>query len=110
MSTAWSKNIILDPGTFGGTKACHVLVEMMNRDEISIYEKHRVLSFLVDCNSQFKWIATIKNKPAMIRSMDLMLHSINSRINEFKHPEKFKTYTLNVVRYMYRRNLRNWKE
>jgi hypothetical protein len=30
MSMAWSKDVKLDPGTFGSSEACHILVDMMN--------------------------------------------------------------------------------
>lgn len=110
MSTAWSKNIILDPGTFGGTPACHILVEMMNRDEIPVYEKHRVLSFLTDCNLQFKWVATIKHKPVMERTMNLVLKQLSFNASEFAYHDKFISYMQNVIRHMYRKNFESWRE
>lgn len=110
MSTAWSKDMVLDPGTFGGTRACHVLVDMMNNNAIPVFEKHRVLAFLTDANTQFKWVSTIKHKPVMERNMDLMLHHLIDRIQEFTYPAKFKSYMKNVVTHMYRKNLEAWRE
>jgi hypothetical protein len=110
MSKAWSRDVVVDPGTFGGTRACHVLADLMNQNMISVFEKHRVLSFLNDATIQFKWIATIEFKPVMERNMDLMLHDLTGRIEHMDYPPKFKSYMRNVIRHMYRKNLESWRE
>src|SRR5579885_2801954 len=100
MSKAWSKDIVVDPGTFGGTKACHVLAEMMNQNVISVFDKHRVLSFLNDATIQFKWIATISFKAVRERSMVLMLEDLLDRIEAMDFSPKFKSYMKNVIHHM----------
>jgi|SRR5579885_3644428 len=110
MSKAWSKDMVVDPGTFGGTRACHVLADLMNQNVIPVFEKHRVLSFLNDATIQFKWISTISFQPVRERSMQLMLEDLQTRIGEMDYPTKFKSYMRNVVRHMYRKNLESWRE
>ena len=110
MSKAWSKDVVVDPGTFGGTRACHVLAEMMNHNVIPVFEKHRVLSFLNDATVQFKWITTIPFKPVRERSMILMLEDLLDRIEAMDYSPKFKSYMANVVHHMYRKNLDIWRE
>jgi len=110
MSKAWSRDIVVDPGTFGGTKACHVLADLMNQNVISVFEKHRVLSFLNDATIQFKWLSTISFQPVRDRAMDLMLQDLQDRIERMDYPTKFKSYMRNVIRHMYRKNLDSWRE
>ena len=102
MSRAWTKDIKLDPGTFGGSPACHILVDMMNHDLIPIYEKHRVLSLINSIIVEFKAIATIKSaerrdvrETVMLRSRDFYLE----RIKKMAYPLIFRTVLMNVVHY-----------
>lgn len=109
MSKAWTKDIKIDPGTFGGSRACHILVEMMNENLIPIYEKHRVLAFINSMNIEFKAIATIKTsgrhhvrETVMLRSRDFYLE----RIEKMSYPLMFRTVLMNVVHYKCRKFLK----
>ena len=110
MSTPYSKDVKLDPGTFGSSPACHVLVDMMNNNFISIGDKHKVLSFVDDANIQMKWISTIAYKPAMSRSLALFREDLLARVNQMPYEEKFKTHLKNVISYFYKKTLRAWNE
>jgi len=105
MSKAWSKDIWVDPGTFGGSPACHVIADMMNKNVISVYEKHRVLSFITDAIYQFKWTSSIKDKAVRERAMNLMRNDLLSRIDKMDYQPKFLSYLRNVIAYHYRRFL-----
>lgn len=99
----------VDPGTFGGTKACHILADMMNKD-LNTYQKRKILSFFDDVNMQFKWISTIEYKPVRDRTMVLMLRELESKVEVLNYPTKFKSFAKNIVKYIYRKNMRIWKE
>lgn len=106
MSKAWSKDMTLNPGTFGGTVACHVLVDMMNHDVIPIKEKHRVLSFInATVIREYRAIATITDhgvrSSLMFRSRDLFVE----RINAMPYPKTFLSFFRNVVKGMSRKYL-----
>lgn len=106
MSKAWSKDMLLDPGTFGGSPACHVLVDMMNNNVIAVSDKHRVLSFINDCTWQFKWIATIKEYGVKERTMVLTRDHLFERITQMPYPEKFNSHLKNVINHHFRRYLK----
>lgn len=110
MSTPYSKDVKLDPGTFGASPACHVLVDMMNKNFIAIGDKHKVLSFVNDANTQMKWISTISYKPAMERALSLLREDLITRASQMPYEAKFKTYLKNVICYFYKKTLRTWNE
>lgn len=106
MSKAWSKDIWVDPGTFGRSPACHIITDMMNKDVIPVFEKHRVLSFIADAIYQFKWISTIEDTGVRERSMILMRDDLFSRIEKMDYNPKFLSYLRNVIAYHFRRFLK----
>jgi hypothetical protein len=106
MSLAWSKDMELDPGTFGGSPACHILVDMMNHNMIPIREKHRVLSFINDATYQFKWLSTVKDYSVKERAMVLMRDDILSRVDQMPYPPKFNSHLKNVITHHFRRYLK----
>jgi hypothetical protein len=106
MSKAWSRDMQLDPGTFGGSPACHVLVDMMNNNIIPVFEKHRVLSFINRATNDFKWISLIPHVGVKNRAMAMMRDSFYERIDKMPYPEKFNSYLKNVITHHFRRYLR----
>src|SRR5271170_7449106 len=106
MSKAWSKDVVLNPGTFGGTPACHIVVDMMNHDVISVFEKHRVLSFITYCTIAFKAVADIKHTGFRERFMFMMRDEFYKKIDTMPYPEKFNSFLKNVVNHHCRRNLK----
>ena len=106
MSKAWSKDMVLDSGTFGGSPACHILVDMMNNNLISVAEKHRVLSFINDATYQFKWLSTVKDYGVKERSMTLMRDHLLSRVDLMPYPPKFNSHLKNVITHHFRRYLK----
>lgn len=106
MSKAWSKDILVDPGTFGGSPACHIIADMMNQNVISVFEKHRVLSFINDAIYQFKWIGTIKDTGVKERAMVLMRDDLFARIDKMDYHPKFLSHLKNVITYHFRRFLK----
>src|SRR6266850_8273342 len=105
MSKAWSKDIWVDPHTFGGTKACETLADMLNKDIVSPYEKHRILAFLNQVTWQFKCIADIFDRGARERSMLLMKAHFINRINDMSYPSKVISFIKNIVNHHCRKNL-----
>lgn len=106
MAKAFSKDMKLDLGTFGGTKACHILVEMMNQDVIPVFEKHRVLSFIADATLKFNGVATITTQSIRHQAMCLMKDYYLNRIGGMSYPEKFKSFLRNVINHHSRRALK----
>lgn len=106
MSKAWSKDMTLDSGTFGGSPACHILVDMMNNNVISVAEKHRVLSFINDATYQFKWLSTVKDYGVKERAMVLMRDHLLARVDHMPYPPKFNSHLKNVITHHFRRYLK----
>jgi hypothetical protein len=106
MSKAWSKDMNIDAGTFGGSPACHILVDMMNNNVIPVAEKHRVLSFINDAIYQFKWLSTVQEYSVKERSMILMRDHLLSRVNQMPYTEKFNSHLKNVITHHFRRYLK----
>ena len=105
MSKAWSRDVWVDPHTFGGTKACEVLADMLNHDVVPIYEKHRILAFITDATIQFKYISYIPHSSVRERSMTLMKEDLFRRIENMEYSTKVKSYIQNVISHHYRKNL-----
>jgi hypothetical protein len=105
MAKAWSKDMVLDSGTFGGTRACHVLVDMMNNNVISVFEKHRVLSFIQNAIHHFNNVATIEDLGVRNYTMSLIKRDFLNRINDMPYPPKFNSFLRNVVCHHSRRAL-----
>lgn len=103
--SGWRTDIIIDPGTFGNSKACHILVDMMNNNVISIYEKHRVLSYITNAIHHFKSIAYIPHKGVRDRTAKLWLNQFIEKVNNLNYPVKFKTHLNNVLHYLSRKHL-----
>lgn len=59
MSKSFSKNLHIDLHTFGNTKACEILAEMMNQGVVSVYNRNKTLSFLNKVSSVFHSIIQI---------------------------------------------------
>lgn len=105
MSKPWSRDIKLNRGTFGGSPACHVLVDMMNNNMIPVSEKHRVLAFINNSICQFKWISTIPDQGARMRSMVLMKEDLYKRIDQMSYPPKFLSHLKCVINHHFRKYL-----
>lgn len=109
MSKAWSRDVWVDPHTFGGTKACEVLADMLNNNVVGIYDKHRILAFITDVTIQFKYISYIPHSSVRERSMLLMKEDLFKRIENMEYGIKVKSYIKNVVAHHYRKNLEGWE-
>ena len=105
MSRPWSKDIVVDKGTFGSTKACHVLADMMNQNMIEIYEKHKVLSLINDATVCFKNLAMVPHpgirQRVMMTSRELYYQNIDRR----PYPQIFKDHFKNVINAICMKNL-----
>lgn len=106
MSKARSKDVVLDAGTFGGTPACHVLVDMMNNDLIPVMEKHRVLAFIGSAIWHFKSLSIVEDNGVRERVMVLLRNDIYSRIDQMPYPVKFNSHLKNVIAHHFRKYLK----
>ncbi len=105
MSTPWSKDVILDPGTFGNSRACHILVDMMNQNVIPVFEKHRVLAFITHATHNFNGISDITDLGVRYKVMYMMRDHYWSLIEKMNYSPKFLSYLRNVINYLARRAL-----
>lgn len=105
MSKAWTKDIVVDLGTFGNSKACHVLVDMLNNNAIPIYEKHRVLSHINIAIEHFINVSQIPVKSIREATMKMWLDLFLARVDKFYYPAKFKTFYKNVLCYLHKKYL-----
>lgn len=101
----WRTDIVIDPGTFGNSKACHCLVDMMNDNVISVYEKHRVLAFITNATHHFRGVSHIPHKGIREATNKMWLDLFLNRIDERSYPAKFTTFYKNVIYYLSRKYL-----
>lgn len=106
MSLPVSRDMELDPGTFGGSPACHVLVDMLNKGVVSVRDKHKILSFITKATYNFKCLSALEDKSVRIRSMTLVKDDILSNVDKMPYSDKFKSYLKNVIYHHFRRYLR----
>lgn len=97
---------VLNPGTFGGSPACHILVDMLNANVVPPYQKNRVLSFINTATYNFKWLSVIPERGVKYRAMTILRDEFYARIDKWTYPEKFKSLTKNVINHHYRRYLK----
>jgi hypothetical protein len=106
MSKPFSTNPVLSPGTFGGSPACHILVDMMNKDMITVYQKRKVLAFITSICVEMKAISSIGNSSVreklMIRSRDYHI----LRVESMPHPAIFNSLLKNVINHFSKKYLR----
>jgi hypothetical protein len=106
MGKAFSRDMVLDPGTFGGSPACHILVDMMNAGAVRVGDKHKLLSFIVSATYNFKWLSIIPEEGVKWRAMTLLRDELYSRIDQWDYNPKVKSLTKNVINHHYRRYLK----
>ena len=106
MSKAFSNNPVLNPGTFGGSPACHILVDMMNKDMISVYQKRRVLAFITSICMEMKSISTIGDHSIRERLMNRSRDYYVERVDAMPHPSIFNSLLKNVIHYFSKKYLR----
>ena len=106
MGKAFSRDMVLDAGTFGGTPACHILTDMMNHNMVSVGAKHKILSFITCATYNFKWLSVIPEQGVKSRAMTLLRNEFYSRIDQWPYPEKIKSLTKNVINHHFRRYLK----
>jgi hypothetical protein len=105
MSLPVSRDMVLDPGTFGNSKACHVLVDMMNQGMIPVREKHKVLSFINDVNISAKYLMEIRHEGVRNQAISLaQRHYVAAVDRRELYPEKFKSHLKNVVNSIFRKS------
>src|SRR5574339_118432 len=100
MSKAWSKDMVLDPGTFGNSRACHILVDMMNQNMIPIFEKHRVLTTITSATHHFNSIGDIQDRGVRNQVMYMMRDRYWNLIEKMDYPPKFISFYRNVINYL----------
>ncbi len=107
MSTTKSRkpDCILNKGTFGGTLACHHLVDLMNANVVPPYEKRRILNLIASATYNFKWLSVIPQQGVKYRAMTLLKDEVYAQIEKWTYDKKVKSLTRNVVNHHYRRYL-----
>jgi hypothetical protein len=106
MSKPSSKDIWVDPYTFGGSPACKVLAEMLNENLVSIKEKHKILSFINDVIMQFRSISEIENNSCRVRLMILVRDHFFNKIEGMPYPKIVNSHLKTVVVHHFRRILK----
>jgi len=105
MSSERSPRKLLDATTFGNSKACLILVDMLNKQELTtgdtnnicrILKKYQGLLSELDVLPQKEWMATITRN-----------HFLKC-VDNLSIEEKYKSYTKNVLCYFYSRAHEKW--
>lgn len=118
MSKGQNRDIWVDPTTFGASKACRILADMMNQNVISTYEKHKVLSFISHVIHKFhgtSYIPVDVYPEVREQVMLLVRDDFLARADKMPYPPKFITFLKNVICYQHnsiikyqRSNLYTW--
>lgn len=95
----------LNPGTFGGSKACHVLIEMMNQNVITTFHKHKVLNLITSANITFKNLRYIPDVGVREQVMTVVRDNYYRRIKQMPYPARFCSFLENVIFYIFKKNL-----
>lgn len=106
MSKVYTRDICIDPRTFGGSKACEILADMMNENIINTFEKHKTLSFINSVIYQFNAVAYIPYEGVRMKAMTLIRDEILLRVDKMGYPIKFINFLKNVINHHYRRALK----
>jgi hypothetical protein len=105
MSLPVSRDMLLDPGTFGNSPACHVVVQMMNEGLIPIRDKHRVLSMMNDVGNSAKHLSEVRHPGVRNQAIELSRDYYCSRVELMPYHDKFKSHLKNVIHHIYKKNL-----
>lgn len=107
MAKKYTVKLNLKPDTFGNSKACFVVVEMMNEGIIDLRAQHKVLSFINNICIQSKAVATITNLNIRATTLNLVKRQYLKSIDLMPYDLKFNTHLKNVVHYVFNRA---WEE
>lgn len=99
------KDMIIEPHTFGGTKACEVLADLMNQNIISSREKHRTLSFINKASRMYNGACQIVDKNTRYSVIHLISKDLSNKISVMSYPYKYISYLKNVIAHYHRRAL-----
>lgn len=110
MSKAWSKDIWVDPHTFGGTRACEILADMLNQNAVIGYEKHRIISFLNRAAIRLKMTATVYDNKTREYLLILVRNDLLNRVDQMKYPIDVITHLKNILHHYYRKHLEKSSE
>lgn len=106
MAKVYTREVFVAPHTFGGSKACEILADMMNQNVINTCEKHRVLSFINSVINQFNAVAYIPYQGVRMKAMTLIRDEIFLKVDKMSYPAKFINFLKNVISHHYRRALK----
>jgi hypothetical protein len=104
MSKGQNRDVWIDPTTFGTSKACKILAEMMNENVVSIYDKHKVLSFINHVIHKFQgtsYIPIDAYPGVRTQVMLLVRDDFLARADKMPYPPKFITFLKNVICYQH---------
>lgn len=107
MSKKYTVKLNLKPDTFGNSKACFVLVDMMNQGMIDIVAQHKILSLINNLCIKAKAVATINHTNIRATTLDLVKQQHLKLIDLMPYEMKFKSHLKNVVHYIFNRA---WEE
>lgn len=97
---------MLDPTTFGKSKACLVLVDLINQKLISQRKERKLLCLINRAALEFKLISNIPDSRAPSKIMDLVRCDFLNKIDRLGLPLKMSTFTKNVITYHADKNLK----
>lgn len=95
-----TKEVWVEPHTFGGSKACEALADMINGDILTTPAKHKLLKLINCINHRAIDISFIPNKSTRIFIMSLIKQHYCSIVKEKNYPIKIQSYLYNVINYI----------
>lgn len=96
----------MHPTTFGDFKAGHILVELLNKDDLPEKEKRKIKRTLAAFSQDIAALAVLKPFTRR-RRVGLLVYKVAREELSKIETEKLKTYSLNVLNTLFKTFLRN---
>lgn len=95
----------IKPDTFGKSKVCVVLADMINSEEFTDHQKHKILSFIGHFINIFKQLSKVKDRATKQYVLNVVKSDFVNKAKMMPYDKKFCTHLQNVIVLYYRKYL-----
>lgn len=100
-----NKNVFVKADCFGNSKACLAVAEMMNKNVITIPQKHKTLRFIHQMTVWYKGLIRV-NPGVREHFANLLRRDIDLRIDKMLYDKNFLSHLKNVNAFYCRKTIR----
>jgi hypothetical protein len=104
--------MVISPTTFGDSKACIILVDMMNKGDISPKESRKVLCFINRVSTTLAYLQLIPDRSYFDYVYDIYKLQIldNPKPQFSEYPLIFRTHLNTALSYLFKKSRRQYYE